>query len=91
MPQLAAVEARRVSADAIVQQAVGQLPWGHITVLLDRLDYHDLRDWYAGQTAGHGWSRNVLEYTRRRKVRRAGGGDSGRPGTAGVPLQSERP
>ena len=49
-------------ADAIVQQAVGQLPWGHITVLLDRLDNHDLRDWYAQEAASHGWSRNVLEH-----------------------------
>lgn len=50
------------SAEAVVQQAVGQLPWGHITVLLDRLDDHELRDWYAGQAAAHGWSRNVLEH-----------------------------
>ncbi len=49
-------------ADAIVQQAVGQLPWGHITVLLNRLDDHDLRDWYADAAATHGWSRNVLEH-----------------------------
>ncbi|WP_443797682.1 DUF1016 N-terminal domain-containing protein [Curtobacterium flaccumfaciens] len=49
-------------AEAVVQQAVGQLPWGHITVLLDRLDDHELRDWYAGQSAAHGWSRNVLEH-----------------------------
>jgi len=49
-------------ADAVVQQAVGQLPWGHITVLLDRLDDHELRNWYAGQAAAHGWSRNVLEH-----------------------------
>lgn len=50
------------SAEAVVQQAVGQLLWGHITVLLDRLDDHDLRDWYAEQAATHGWSRNVLEH-----------------------------
>lgn len=48
--------------DAIVQQAVGQLPWGHITVRLDRLDDHDLRDWYADAAATHGWARNVLEH-----------------------------
>jgi predicted nuclease of restriction endonuclease-like (RecB) superfamily len=44
----------------IVQQAVGQLPWGHITVLLDKLDDQDLRNWYAERTVTHGWSRNVL-------------------------------
>lgn len=48
--------------EQILQQAVAQLPWGHITVLLDRLDDHELRDWYAGQAAAHGWSRNVLEH-----------------------------
>jgi len=37
-----------------LQQAVAQLPWGHITVLLDRLDDHELRDWYAAQAAAHG-------------------------------------
>ncbi len=43
-----------------VQQAVAQLPWGHITVLLDRLDDQALREWYAHQAVAHGWSRNVL-------------------------------
>lgn len=44
----------------IVQQAVGQLPWGHITVLLDKLDAPDKRSWYAAAAVEHGWSRNVL-------------------------------
>ncbi len=48
--------------EQILQQAVAQLPWGHITVLLDRLDDRELRDWYAGQAAAHGWSRNVLDH-----------------------------
>jgi predicted nuclease of restriction endonuclease-like (RecB) superfamily len=48
--------------ERILQQAVAQLPWGHITVLLDRLDDHDLRDWYAANAAAHGWSRNVLDH-----------------------------
>jgi predicted nuclease of restriction endonuclease-like (RecB) superfamily len=46
--------------DAIVQQPVGQLPWGHITVLLDKLDTQGDRDWYAGAAVQYGWSRNVL-------------------------------
>jgi predicted nuclease of restriction endonuclease-like (RecB) superfamily len=46
--------------NAIVQQAVGQLPWGHITVLLDKLDDPVTRDWYAAAAVEHGWSRNVL-------------------------------
>jgi predicted nuclease of restriction endonuclease-like (RecB) superfamily len=50
------------SGEGILQQAVAELPWGHITVLLDRLDDRELRDWYAGQAAAQGWSRNVLEH-----------------------------
>ncbi|MDN3935606.1 PDDEXK nuclease domain-containing protein [Arthrobacter sp. YD4] len=46
--------------DPIVQQPVGQLPWGHITVLLDKLETHDHRRWYAAAAVEHGWSRNVL-------------------------------
>lgn len=43
-----------------VQQAVGQLPWGHITVLLDKLDSPEDRDWYSSAAVEYGWSRNVL-------------------------------
>lgn len=46
--------------DEKLQQAVAELPWGHITVLLDRVKDQELRDWYAGQAAEHGWSRAVL-------------------------------
>lgn len=46
--------------DPIVQQPVGQLPWGHITVLLDKLDDPAERDWYAAAALQHGWSRKVL-------------------------------
>jgi predicted nuclease of restriction endonuclease-like (RecB) superfamily len=48
--------------EQILQQAVAQLPWGHVTVLLDRFDDRELRNWYANQAAAHGWSRNVLEH-----------------------------
>jgi predicted nuclease of restriction endonuclease-like (RecB) superfamily len=48
------------SETAIGQQAVGQLPWGHVTVLLDKLHDQTQRDWYAAAAAEHGWSRNVL-------------------------------
>jgi len=44
----------------IVQQPVAQLPWGHVTVLLDKLDDAELRGWYAEQAVENGWSRNVL-------------------------------
>ena len=46
--------------DPIVQQAVGALPWGHITVLLDNQETRRDRDWYAGAAVEYGWSRNVL-------------------------------
>jgi predicted nuclease of restriction endonuclease-like (RecB) superfamily len=45
---------------AIVQQAVGQLPWGHNLVLLSRLKDPKQRLAYAQSAITHGWSRNVL-------------------------------
>ena len=57
----------------IVQQAVGQLPWGHITVLLDKLEDIDTRAWYAAAAAKNGWSRNVLlNQIKNRTLERAG-------------------
>ena len=47
--------------EAIVQQAVGQLPWGHNLVLLARLKTSELRLAYAQRAIEHGWSRSVLE------------------------------
>jgi predicted nuclease of restriction endonuclease-like (RecB) superfamily len=44
----------------IVQQAVGQLPWGHNLVLLTRLKNAHMRQAYAQRAIQHGWSRNVL-------------------------------
>lgn len=48
--------------DSVGQQPVAQLPWGHVTVLLDKLDDQDVRDWYAAQAVTYGWSRAVLEH-----------------------------
>jgi predicted nuclease of restriction endonuclease-like (RecB) superfamily len=45
---------------AIVQQAVGQLPWGHNLVLLTKLKDGQARLAYAQRAIQHGWSRNVL-------------------------------
>ncbi|WP_104176387.1 YhcG family protein, partial [Cryobacterium sp. Y50] len=47
-------------ANANVPQAVGHLPWGHIRLLLDKLDDQDTREWYATASVKNGWSRNVL-------------------------------
>lgn len=46
--------------EKIVQQAVGQLPWGHNLVLLSKLKTADERQAYAQKALEHGWSRNVL-------------------------------
>lgn len=47
------------SSTAIVQQAVAQLPWGHILILLDKLSEAPERLWYARHAISEGWSRNV--------------------------------
>lgn len=46
--------------EQIVQQAVGQLPWGHNLVLLSQLKDRAQRLAYAESAITHGWSRNVL-------------------------------
>jgi predicted nuclease of restriction endonuclease-like (RecB) superfamily len=46
--------------EAIVQQAVGQIPWGHNIVLLTKLKDNGLRLRYAAATVEHGWSRHIL-------------------------------
>ena len=46
---------------AIVQQAVGQLPWGHNLVLLSKLKEPVRRLAYAERAITHGWSRSMLE------------------------------
>lgn len=52
--------AARAWPNPIAQQPAARLPWGHIMVLLDRLDDQAERDWYAAAAVEHGWSRNVL-------------------------------
>lgn len=46
--------------EAIVQQVVGQIPWGHNIRLLDLVKDRGERLWYAKAAIDHGWSRNVL-------------------------------
>ncbi|GAA4515545.1 DUF1016 N-terminal domain-containing protein [Brevibacterium yomogidense] len=48
--------------DKDVQRPVAQLPWSHIIELLDKLDDHELRGWYAAKDVAHGWSRPVLAH-----------------------------
>ncbi len=56
----------RAFADAwpdavIVQQAVGQLPWGHNLMLLTKLKQPEQRLAYAQRAVEYGWSRAALE------------------------------
>ena len=57
----------------IVQQAVGQLPWGHNLVLLTRLKAPEMRLAYAQAAIEHGWSRSVLNiHIDTRRLERSG-------------------
>jgi predicted nuclease of restriction endonuclease-like (RecB) superfamily len=53
---------------AIVQQVVGQLPWGHNVLLITRLKDPDLRLRYADQARAEGWSRTTLELQIRNRL-----------------------
>jgi predicted nuclease of restriction endonuclease-like (RecB) superfamily len=46
--------------EAIVQQLVAQIPWGHNVRLLDRVKNQPEREWYIRKTIENGWSRDVL-------------------------------
>jgi len=48
------------SDEEIVQQVVGQIPWGHNVRLLEAVKDPEERLWYAKKTIENGWSRNVL-------------------------------
>ncbi|WP_231623912.1 DUF1016 N-terminal domain-containing protein [Neisseria sp. 83E34] len=45
----------------IVQQAVGQLPWGHNVLLLNRIKEQDVRLFYVRKVMAENWSRATLE------------------------------
>ncbi|MCP5506415.1 MAG: DUF1016 domain-containing protein [Chlamydiales bacterium] len=52
--------AREYPEIEIVQQLVAQIPWGHNTLLLDKVKDRESRVWYVKKTIENGWSRNVL-------------------------------
>jgi len=52
--------AKEYSDFQISQQVVGQIPWGHNILLLQKLGSLEERIWYAEKTIENGWSRNVL-------------------------------
>ena len=43
-----------------VQQAVAQLPWSHICIILTALQSSDARQFYIAKAIENGWSRNIL-------------------------------
>jgi len=44
----------------ITQQAAAQIPWGHICVIMDKVQGNTPQLWYIRKTIENGWSRNVL-------------------------------
>ena len=53
--------AREFPADPIAQQAVAQLPWGHVLQIMQRLKDPAIRDFYIQQCIAQGWSRTILQ------------------------------
>ncbi|KAA0969109.1 DUF1016 domain-containing protein [Paeniglutamicibacter gangotriensis] len=48
--------------EPIVQTPSGQLSWSHNVALLNKVNDHELRRWYASRAVQHGWSVAVLEH-----------------------------
>ena len=72
--------------EAIVQQLVGRLPWGHNLVLLTRLKRTDQRVAYAQAAIAHGWSRNVLNlHIESKRLERSGQAQSNFEATLPAP------
>jgi DUF1016 N-terminal domain len=69
----------------IVQNPPAQLPWGHITLLLDKLDDPATRDWYAAAADAGCWTGNVLgNQTMNRTRERFGAAPSNFAGSTGA-------
>ncbi|WP_375318662.1 YhcG family protein [Candidatus Tisiphia endosymbiont of Oplodontha viridula] len=52
--------AETYTLEAIGQQAIDQLPWGHNVTLMYMVDSPQERLWYSQKVQEHGWSRNIL-------------------------------
>jgi predicted nuclease of restriction endonuclease-like (RecB) superfamily len=52
----------RAYPHGIAQEPLAQLPWSHITALLDKVPDPQTRVWYAAQDVHHGWSAAVLTH-----------------------------
>lgn len=53
-------ELHEKDGDAILPQAVAEIPWGHHALLLDKVKDQEERLFYARSALEHGWSRSVL-------------------------------
>ncbi|WP_258045126.1 YhcG family protein [Streptomyces sp. SM11] len=63
----------RIWPDSIVQQPVGQLPWGHVVLIMGKCATRFERDFYAQHAVHHGWSRTHLESVIHRQLHLAEG------------------
>lgn len=52
--------AEEYQVDEIGQQAVDQIPWGHIVTLIYAISNKSERQFYIKETRQNGWSRNIL-------------------------------
>lgn len=50
------------SEEKNVQQLVGQIPWGHNLLLINKIKNPMIRRWYINQAIEFGWSRGILEH-----------------------------
>ena len=62
------VFAREFPDGPIAQQAVAQLPWGHVLQIMQRVKDPAARDYYIREAITHGWSRSILEMNIRRQL-----------------------
>ena len=46
--------------DSIIQQLVGEIPWGHNIEIFTKIKNQEIRQWYIEKTIENGWSRSVL-------------------------------
>jgi predicted nuclease of restriction endonuclease-like (RecB) superfamily len=44
----------------IIQQLVGEIPWGHNLLIISKIKSYERRIWYIQKTLENAWSRNVL-------------------------------
>lgn len=45
-----------------VQQLVGEIPWGHNDLIIQKIKDRDKALWYVRKALENGWSRNVLDH-----------------------------